>query len=76
MKKLDINDSFCPPHLKSVATLPCEMHKSYLALYNSEFIIGSAYIDSTNYCESCAFQIYIQGGPIKSKPHLIIIKLY
>jgi len=28
MKKRDVNDWFCPPHLNIVATLPCEMQKS------------------------------------------------
>jgi len=26
--KLDNNNHFCPPHLNTIATLPCEMQKS------------------------------------------------
>jgi len=32
MKKRDVNDWFCPPHLNTVATLPCEMQSRSLAV--------------------------------------------
>jgi len=28
VNKIDVNDLFCPPHLNTVATLPCEIQKS------------------------------------------------
>jgi len=31
-----------PPHFNTVATLPCEMQQLRLAVYNNEFIVGSA----------------------------------
>jgi len=36
----------CPPHLNTVATLPCKMSKSGIALYNNQFILSSECIGS------------------------------
>ena len=52
MKKLYVNDLFCPSHLNTVATLPCEMQSHILAVYNSEFILGSTCVGLQNHCET------------------------
>jgi len=37
---------FCPPHLKTVATLPCEMQKSYFGRLQQWMHTGSACVSS------------------------------